>query len=48
MAEQKLWEASEMLSPRIRRLRDYYFMGKEREFSSFPFVLWRIQHTFLI
>jgi len=34
MAEQKLWEASEMLSPRIRRLRDYYFMDDEREFQN--------------
>jgi len=34
MAEQKLWEASEMLSPRIRRLRDYYFMDEQREFQN--------------
>lgn len=34
MAEQKLWEVSEMLSPRIRRLRDYYFMDEEREFQN--------------
>ena len=34
MAEQKLWEASEMLSPRIRRLRDCYFMDEEREFQN--------------
>ena len=34
MAEQKLWEASEMLSPRIKRLRDYYFMDDEREFQN--------------
>ena len=34
MAEQKLWEASEMLSPRVRRLRDYYFMDEQREFQN--------------
>lgn len=34
MAEQKLWEASAMLSPRIRRLRDCYFMDEEREFQN--------------
>ena len=36
IAERKLWEASEMLPPRMRRLRDYYSVDKEREFSSFP------------
>ena len=34
MAEQKLWEASETLSPRIRRLRDYYFLDEQREFQN--------------
>ena len=34
MAEQKLWEASEMLSPRVRRLRDYYFLDEQREFQN--------------
>ncbi len=34
MAEPKLWEVSEKLSPRIRRLRDYYFMDEEREFQN--------------
>ena len=34
MAEQKLREASEMLSPRIRRLRDYYFLDEQREFQN--------------
>ena len=34
MAERKLWEVSEKLSPRIRRLRDYYFMDEEREFQN--------------
>jgi formate C-acetyltransferase len=34
MAEQKLWEASEMLSPRIRHLRDYYFLDEQREFQN--------------
>ena len=34
MAEQKLWEASKTLSPRIIRLRDYYFLDEEREFQN--------------
>ena len=34
MAVQKIWEVSKMLSPRIRRLRDYYFMDDEREFQN--------------
>ena len=34
MAERKLWEVSEKLSPRIRRLRDYYFKDEEREFQN--------------
>ncbi|MGB2855425.1 MAG: pyruvate formate lyase family protein, partial [Dehalococcoidia bacterium] len=34
MAERKLWEVSKTLSPRIRRLRDYYFMDEEREFQN--------------
>ncbi len=34
MAEQKMWEASEMLSPRIKHLRDYYFMDERREFQN--------------
>lgn len=34
MAEQKLWEASDMLSPRIRRLREYYFLDEERKFQN--------------
>jgi len=34
MAGRKLWEVSETLSPRIRRLRDYYFRDDEREFQN--------------
>jgi len=34
MAVQKIWEVSKMLSPRMRRLRDYYFMDEEREFQN--------------
>ena len=34
IAEQKLWEVSDMLSPRIRRLREYYFRDEEREFQN--------------
>jgi len=34
MVEQKLWEASEMLSPRVRRLRGYYFLDEQREFQN--------------
>jgi hypothetical protein len=36
IAERKLWEALEMLPPRMRRLRDYCSVDEEREFSSFP------------
>jgi len=34
MVEQRLWEASDTLSPRIRHLRDYYFMDEQREFQN--------------
>ena len=34
MAGRKLWEVSETLSARIRRLRDYYFLDEEREFQN--------------
>jgi len=34
MAGRKLWEVSEKLSPRVGRLRDYYFRDEEREFQN--------------
>ena len=34
MVEQRLWEASETLPPRVKLLRDYYFMDERREFQN--------------